>query len=31
MIFPKTKGVCKKYVAILACCRKWWLASFCNW
>jgi hypothetical protein len=26
----KTKGVCKSDVAILACCRTWWLTSSCD-
>jgi hypothetical protein len=30
VIFPKMKGGCKKYIAILACCQTWWLASSCD-
>jgi hypothetical protein len=27
----RAKGGCKSYVAILACCPTWWLASSCDW
>jgi transposase InsO family protein len=28
---PNTEGWCKHYVAAIACCPAWWLASSCDW